>query len=50
MVLGIDIGARFLRMAVCDLEGEVHAREDVEHGGADVVGVLDSATGSAVAA
>ena len=37
MVLGIDIGARFLRMAVCDLEGVVHAREDVEHGGADVV-------------
>src|SRR4051794_22432679 len=41
MVLGIDIGARFLRMAVCDLEGVVHGREDVEHGGADVVGVLD---------
>jgi predicted NBD/HSP70 family sugar kinase len=45
LVLGIDIGARFLRMAVCDLEGVVHAREDVEHGGADVRGVLDLCDG-----
>jgi predicted NBD/HSP70 family sugar kinase len=47
LVLGIDIGARFLRMAVCDLEGSVHAREDVEHGGADVRGVLDLCDGLA---
>jgi predicted NBD/HSP70 family sugar kinase len=41
LVLGVDIGARFLRMAVCDLEGSIRAREDYEHGGADVSGVLD---------
>jgi len=29
-VLGIDIGARFVRGAVCDLAGEVLARRDVE--------------------
>jgi predicted NBD/HSP70 family sugar kinase len=47
LVLGIDIGARFLRMAVCDLEGVVHARQDVEHGGADVSRVLDLCDGHA---
>jgi predicted NBD/HSP70 family sugar kinase len=41
LVLGIDIGARFLRVAVCDLDGVVRAREDVEHDGADVSVVLD---------
>jgi predicted NBD/HSP70 family sugar kinase len=41
LVLGIDIGARFLRIAVCDLEGVERGREDFEHGGADVGGVLD---------
>jgi predicted NBD/HSP70 family sugar kinase len=45
LVLGIDIGARFLRMAVCDLEGGVQAREDVEHGGADARGILDLCEG-----
>jgi predicted NBD/HSP70 family sugar kinase len=29
-VLGIDIGARFVRGAVCDLAGEILARRDVE--------------------
>src|SRR3989441_9625083 len=29
-VLGLDLGARFLRGAVCDLAGEVRARQDVE--------------------
>ena len=29
-VLGFDLGAHFLRGAVCDLAGEVRAREDVE--------------------
>jgi predicted NBD/HSP70 family sugar kinase len=47
LVLGIDIGARFLRMAVCDLAGVVQAREDVEHGGADVSVVLDLCDGIA---
>src|SRR5207253_5109207 len=29
-VLGLDLGTRFLRGAVCDLAGEVRARQDVE--------------------
>jgi predicted NBD/HSP70 family sugar kinase len=29
-VLGLDLGARFVRGAVCDLNGEVRARQDVE--------------------
>jgi predicted NBD/HSP70 family sugar kinase/DNA-binding CsgD family transcriptional regulator len=33
LVLGIDVGARFLRGALCDLDGGVRARHDVE--GAD---------------
>jgi predicted NBD/HSP70 family sugar kinase len=35
LVLGIDLGARFLRGAVSDLSGAVRARQDVELGGAD---------------
>jgi DNA-binding transcriptional ArsR family regulator len=34
-VLGLDLGTRFLRGAVCDLAGEVRARQDVELRGAD---------------
>src|SRR5919204_5552759 len=30
LVLGLDLGARFLRGAICDLQGHVRAREDVE--------------------
>jgi predicted NBD/HSP70 family sugar kinase len=30
LVLGLDLGARFLRSAVCDLSGEIRARQDVE--------------------
>jgi predicted NBD/HSP70 family sugar kinase len=30
MVLGLDLGARFLRGAICDLGGEIRARQDVE--------------------
>ncbi|HEY2937359.1 MAG TPA: ROK family transcriptional regulator [Gaiellaceae bacterium] len=30
LVLGLDLGARFLRGAICDLEGEIRARQDVE--------------------
>ena len=30
LVLGLDLGARFLRSALCDLEGEIRARRDVE--------------------
>jgi predicted NBD/HSP70 family sugar kinase len=29
-VLGLDLGARFVRGAVCDVRGEVRARQDVE--------------------
>src|SRR4051794_149130 len=30
LVLGLDLGARFLRGAICDLRGEMRARQDVE--------------------
>jgi predicted NBD/HSP70 family sugar kinase len=30
LVLGIDLGARFVRGAVCDLSGRIRARQDVE--------------------
>ncbi len=39
-VLGLDLGARFLRGAVCDVAGEIRARQDVELRGADADGVL----------
>jgi predicted NBD/HSP70 family sugar kinase len=42
LVLGVDIGARFLRGALCDLRGEVRARQDVELDGADAAAVLDA--------
>jgi predicted NBD/HSP70 family sugar kinase len=35
LVLGLDVGARFLRGAICDLRGDVRARQDVELDGAD---------------
>lgn len=52
-VLGLDLGARFLRGAVCDLAGEIRARQDVELRGADADGALDAIAelhGSLVAA
>jgi predicted NBD/HSP70 family sugar kinase len=45
LVLGLDLGARFLRGAICDLEGEVRARQDVEVAGADADAVLDTFAG-----
>jgi predicted NBD/HSP70 family sugar kinase len=39
-VLGLDLGTRFLRGAVCDLAGEVRARQDVELRGADADAAL----------
>jgi predicted NBD/HSP70 family sugar kinase len=42
-VLGLDLGARFLRGGVCDLSGEVRARFDVELAGADPRRVFDAA-------
>ena len=41
-VLGLDLGARFLRGAVCDLAGEIRARQDVELRGADAEGALSA--------
>src|SRR5436305_4181487 len=35
LVLGLDIGARFLRGAISDLDGVVRARQDVELRGPD---------------
>ncbi len=43
LVLGIDIGARFLRGALCDLDGTVRARHDVE--GADAQSALSAVAG-----
>src|SRR6478736_942361 len=40
IVLGIDIGARYLRAAIADLAGAIRARQDVELHGADAAGVL----------
>ena len=41
-VFGLDLGARFLRGAVCDLAGEVRARQDIELRGADADGALQA--------
>jgi predicted NBD/HSP70 family sugar kinase len=43
LVLGLDLGARFLRGAFCDLRGEVRARQDIEVGGAGALEMLDAA-------
>jgi predicted NBD/HSP70 family sugar kinase len=40
LVLGFDLGARFLRGAVCDLRGEIRARLDVDVAGNDAHSVL----------
>jgi predicted NBD/HSP70 family sugar kinase len=42
-VLGLDIGARYLRGAISDLFGKVRARRDVELAGADARALLDAA-------
>src|ERR1051326_7501628 len=39
-VLGLDLGARFLRGAICDIGGQIRSRQDVEIGGADAEGAL----------
>ena len=44
-VLGLDLGARFLRGAICDLDGRVRARQDVELGSAETAHVLDAIAG-----
>jgi predicted NBD/HSP70 family sugar kinase len=40
LALGLDVGGRFLRGAICDLRGDVRARLDVEIEGHDAVRVL----------
>ena len=42
LVLGLDLGARFLRGAICDLRGEIRARQDVELDGADAAAAIDA--------
>ena len=39
-VLGLDLGARFVRGALCDLGGEVRARQDLELAEADAAAAL----------
>ncbi len=46
LALGLDLGARFLRGAICDLSGNIRARQDVEVGGVellDAIGSLEAA-------
>lgn len=42
LVLGIDLGARFVRGAVCDLSGRIRARQDVGLADADAGRALDA--------
>jgi predicted NBD/HSP70 family sugar kinase len=41
-VIGLDLGTRFLRGAVCDLSGELRARQDIELRGVEADGALDA--------
>ncbi len=45
LVLGLDVGGRFLRGAICDLRGDTRARLDVEIEGSDARRVLDQISG-----
>jgi predicted NBD/HSP70 family sugar kinase/DNA-binding CsgD family transcriptional regulator len=45
LVLGVDVGARFLRGALCDLTGAIRARHDVELPVVDAATVLEAVTG-----
>jgi predicted NBD/HSP70 family sugar kinase/DNA-binding CsgD family transcriptional regulator len=42
LVLGLDLGARFVRGAVCDLTGSVRARQDVEIPAATAEAAIDA--------
>src|SRR5919197_3632725 len=44
-VVGLDLGARFVRGAVCDLAGTIRARQDVELAVADAAGAIDAISG-----
>ena len=41
LVLGLDLGGRFLRGAICDLRGDLRARQDVELGGVNAAGAVE---------
>ena len=45
VVLGLDLGARFLRGALCDLSGDIRARQDVEVAAADADRILETIVG-----
>jgi predicted NBD/HSP70 family sugar kinase len=40
LVLGLDLGARFLRGAICDLSGDIRARQDVEVAGVELLDAI----------
>jgi predicted NBD/HSP70 family sugar kinase len=42
LVMGLDLGARFVRGAICDLKGDILARQDFELAGADAERALDA--------
>jgi predicted NBD/HSP70 family sugar kinase len=42
LVLGLDLGARFVRGALCDLGGTIRTRQDVELAVADVEGATEA--------
>jgi predicted NBD/HSP70 family sugar kinase len=44
LVLGLDLGARFVRGAICDLSGSIRVRQDVELPEADAERALAAAT------
>jgi predicted NBD/HSP70 family sugar kinase len=49
LVLGLDLGGRFLRGAICDLSGRTRGRQDVElASGDDLVGVITDLRASLV--
>src|SRR3954470_10089725 len=41
LVLGLDLGGRVLRGAICDLRGEIRARQDVDVGDIDPAGAVE---------
>jgi predicted NBD/HSP70 family sugar kinase len=45
LVLGFDLGAHFLRGAICDLRGEIRARQDVELDSASAEGAIEAIAG-----
>lgn len=42
LVVGLDLGAHFLRGAICDLDGRIRARQDVEVCGMDADGAIEA--------